>query len=267
MPTFGLREVEDSFRRVASHLLRPVQAYVLGGGAMAKLGVKAATKDVDIAFRKAQDCDAFEAALAAVGAKRIPEGGRQARIGTRHLWETPDGMGWDLFLDNVVGFPLHAEDFDNATLWLVVEMLELRHLAGDLIFVMKAFTPRTRDIGDMNDLVTQGAANARRVADLARRRIEYDPTAPWIAHFYQGVVELGDERGVDVRWVGEFEDAATMSLLCSGVVSILAEAPQDEASLLRQTQNRSGELRAALARLHAAQRIEQVEGRWRIRNP
>lgn len=218
MPAFSLEQVEASFRRLAGHLKILVVAYVLGGAAMARLRVKASTKDVDIVFRTVEELEAFEAALQALDARRIHEPPtRGARPGARHLWETPDGMAWDLFVGNVIGFQFVPSDFNSATEWLQEANLDIRQLSPNLVFVMKAFTPRTRNIADMADLLSSGAATAPGVEALVAVRLTDTQDHDWLARFYHGVIDMGKARGIDVRWVDRFDepasDAAAVALI------------------------------------------------------
>jgi hypothetical protein len=210
MPFFGLHDVESALRRVAEALDRRVDAFVFGGGAMAAWGVKPATRDLDIAFRSTAHRDAFKEALRSLQASE--PGMPTRRLGPRHHLQTPDGMGWDLFHDNIIGFPLVPDDFDEAEPWLGAGLLSTFRLRAELVFVMKAFTPRTRDISDMYDLLRTGTVRSATIARLVRGRIQRDPDQPWIAHFYQGVLDMSRDRDVKVDWVDEFEDAAIRAL-------------------------------------------------------
>lgn len=263
MPFFPLADVEASFRKIALHVASPLVAYVLGGAAMAKLGVKAATKDVDLVFRNRGDVEAFEAALVAVGAQRLHEpGGRAERPGARRVWETADGMGWDLFLGNVVGFRLLEADYESSVPWLAEKNLEVRRLAPDLVFVMKAVTPRTRDIGDMADLLSSGAATAAGVERLVAERIPLTPDQAWLSRFYRGVKDMSDERGIDVRWVERFEGEATAEAEGALIGGWLAEKPLTLAELAKRLRASSKETRAVLERLEALGKVRRNGDRW-----
>jgi len=237
----------------------------LGGAAMAKLGIKASTKDVDLVFRSPKDLEAFEAALAAMGAKQIREPiSRSERPGARHLWETPDRMGWDLFVDNVLGFQFSDADYASSDRWIVEGDVEYRRLASDLVFVMKAFTPRTRDIGDMASLLSSGAATARGVQRLVQERIDRSPEREWLSRFYHGVQDMADQEGIDVRWVEQFEDEAALATAAPLVLSWLAEKEMTIDELSTRLRESNDATRALLERMGARGTIRRVGDRWAI---
>lgn len=263
MPAFSLADVEASFRKVAGHVKRPVVAYVLGGAAMAKLGVKASTKDVDIALRTKQELEAFEAALVAVGAQRVTDpGGVSTRAGARRLWETPDGMGWDLFVGNVIGFQLVETDYATGLPWLHEARLEIRRLSPDLMFVMKAFTPRTRDIGDMADLLTSGAATAPGIVRVVEERMPLTPDRQWLSRLYHGVVEMGGQRGIDVRWADRFEPGAFAATAAPMVLEWLRKESLSTEELAKRLRLSGDEAAALLAGLTQRGVVRQAGDRW-----
>src|SRR3989338_8969250 len=104
-------------------------------------------------------------------------------------------MGWDLFPENVMGFHLLEIDYNASEPWLRETRLEVRRLSPDLVFVMKAFTPRTRDIGDMADLLSSGAAAATRVQRVVADRIALTTDHEWVSRFYHGVKDMGASHG------------------------------------------------------------------------
>lgn len=213
MPSFTLRDVEQAFRAIAAKVRSPVVASVLGGAALARWDIKASTRDVDLVFRTAGERHGFESALESLGASRMEEHlPPTKRRGARRVWVTVEGLGWDLFVRDVMGFLLVSSDYASAQEWLREGHLEVRCLDPNLVFVMKAFTPRTRDIGDMADLLVHGRATAEAVEALVAERLLAATDHGWLPAFYHGVLDLGEERGVDVRWVRRFEGAALEAL-------------------------------------------------------
>ncbi len=263
LPFFPITAVEKSFRHVAKQVHAPLAVYVVGGAAMAKLGIKASTKDVDLAFRTSRDRATFETALVAIGANRIHEPGtRSTRPGARHLWETPDEMGWDLFVDNVLGFQFVDADYASSEPWIVEENVEFRRLASDLVFVMKAFTPRTRDIDDMAGLLSTGAATADGIARLVSERIQLSPHGEWLSRFYHGVHDMAASEGIDVRWVEQFEEEAALATAAPLLQGWLAEKPLQIEEISKRLQEPHEATRALLERLEARGKIRRVGDRW-----
>lgn len=255
--------MEDSFRKISLHVATRVVAYVLGGAAMAKLGVKASTKDADVVFRTVDELEAFEAALVAVGAKRFQDpAGRSGRPGARHLWETPDGMGWDLFVRNVIGFQLVESDYASSIPWIQAGKVEYRRLSPDLVFVMKAFAPRTRDIGDMAGLLSSGAATAAGIERIVAERLEVTAEREWLPRFYQRVQEMADQEGIDVRWVARFEEEAELETMGGLIRGWLRETPLSAEDLARRLREPPAETRTLLKGLEARGLVRRVGDRW-----
>lgn len=263
MPLFPLAAVEASFRNVSARVATSVVAFVLGGAAMAKLGVKAATKDVDLVVRTVDELEAFEAALAAVGARRFQDSlARAGRAGARHLWETPDGMGWDLFVGNVMGFQLVESDYAASIPWLQAAKVQYRRLSPDLVFVMKAFTPRTRDIGDMAALLSAGAATAAGVQRVVEDRLAMTADREWLPRFHQGVLEMADQEGIDVRWVARFAQEAELETTNGLIRGWLRETPLGVEDLARRLGEPPAATRTLLRGLEARGLVRRMGDRW-----
>lgn len=268
MPMFTLEDVEASFRRVADHLEKPVAAYAIGGAAMARLGVKAATKDIDLVFRHEGQLEAFEAALDADHAKRIHDPEQRARRpGARHLWETADGMGWDLFTNNVIGFRFVHSDYDAAEEWLRHGKLTVYQMPPDLVFIMKAFTPRTRDMDDMAALLTSGAASASRVQQLVARRLPAIDDHAWVARFYQGVLDMGHDHDLDVRWADPFEEAAWNATAAGLIREWLAAQPLTPGKIASKLDVDTSEVEPILRQMERKGIIQRDQKQWRLVSP
>ncbi len=230
---------------------------------MAILGAKAATKDVDLVFHDPHDLENVEKGLTAMGARRGSDH-RNNRTGARRFWVTPDGMGWDLFVQNIIGFPLYPQDFASATAWIETGNLSVFQLSADLIFIMKAFTPRTRDIGDLYELLSLGLVSIETITEIVRRRIEDDRLPAWLPNFYQGVNDMALDRDVDVRWIDEFSKIATDALLANRIMAQVQEGPMGHQTLIERLATDPDDVHSVLKRLRELGRLESVGGDWRI---
>lgn len=264
MPFFTLNDLTKTFKELGRHIPTPTTGYLLGGGAMAILGAKAATKDLDLVFRDEADRVNVEKGLAAMGAKQGEDRHSVDRVGSRRLWVTPDGMGWDLFVENIIGFQLYPQDYATATPWITGDKLAILQLSPELIFTMKAFTPRTRDIDDMYALLSSGLVSSQSITNAVRRRLDSDRMPSWLPSFYQGVTDMAIDRDVDVQWIHEFEDLASDALLANRIIAILKEDPLEQDILSERLSTPRDQVLAVLNRLGESGHIQRGTKGWRL---
>jgi hypothetical protein len=79
-------EVNELFQQLGQTLEQKVEALLIGGAVMLKLGLKDATKDIDIVCRSEEDKEALLASAKTLGFQIVGPEKRHER-----LWSQPDG--------------------------------------------------------------------------------------------------------------------------------------------------------------------------------
>ena len=207
MKLFGLPYVEGELRSIAAHLPAQVTLAVFGGAAMARMGLKTATKDIDVVVRTEREAVDIGVALAASGySEPAALEGPYRRMGARRVIENRDGFRWDVFADMIIGFEFSEGMWSRTTPWMEEGDLGVRQAPAEAIFILKALTERERDRDDMNLLYVKtrpkGLSEAAALYDVpeAGKRIrEYVETRgrtgsrpfPRWAEFLQVAEEYG----------------------------------------------------------------------------
>lgn len=157
-PQFGADYIESEFRRVADHVERPLSVYLIGGGAMALRGLKAATKDVDVVVASSESHGRLHRALSEARYAEVVGLSRQYRqLGAKSCVENDDGCRFDVF-DRQVANELVLSEGMRARSEPFVEFddLAVEFLAFEDVFLFKATAGRPGDVDDMNVLVQRG---------------------------------------------------------------------------------------------------------------
>jgi pantothenate kinase len=66
---FDRSYLNQEFDKLTATIKQPITVYLIGGGAMAFYGLKAATKDVDIILTRKEDLNSLQTALEDLGYK------------------------------------------------------------------------------------------------------------------------------------------------------------------------------------------------------
>ena len=96
--------VSNELEKVGNALIKPVDLYLLGGAAMIRYGLKAATKDIDVLFAKRKEVDELVLVLEGAGYNKIetrrltPE---YKMMSATRILENADGFRWDIFHEYV----------------------------------------------------------------------------------------------------------------------------------------------------------------------
>src|SRR5438445_7840521 len=153
-------------REVSPHLVVETRAIAHGGTALALLGIKDSTKDVDFAFQSRDAFDRFADVLASLGFKST----RDFRANPKEVYqrlENPSSI-----VDVVdVRFPTWNNWRVTSTLLkkaVILPFAKLRvvRLDRDTVFLYKTYPLRETDIDDLKTIVTKGVPDQSRVIDL-----------------------------------------------------------------------------------------------------
>ncbi|QZY01190.1 hypothetical protein [Halobaculum rubrum] len=150
--------IERELGRIADALATPVDAYLIGGGAMSLRDLKDTTKDIDLVVANEDGYKRLLGGLESLGYEEVTDLGEEYdALGARHCVRNDDGCQIDLFHRQIAnklffsdGMKARSEPF------LSTDTLSVGLVSFEDIFLFKSVAGRPDDIGDMATLVQTG---------------------------------------------------------------------------------------------------------------
>ena len=157
---FNEKYVFDELEKVGSALTIPVNLYLLGGAAMIRYGVKAATKDIDVLLSSVKEVEELVFALEISDytqkqtSKLTPV---YRMMSATRIFENADGFRWDIFHEYVCKkLRLSSGMIKRAKILLEKGELKVRIISKEDIFLLKSVTQRDDDEDDLLLLARSG---------------------------------------------------------------------------------------------------------------
>lgn len=155
---YGLGRLQEEIGRADRYLDEPVEAYLVGGGAMAYADLKAATKDIDIVLETDASFRLLEEALLTGGYDRVDPEGPYEALDASGIFERDDSPRWDVYVEQVAGKLQLSPGMMERSVRVEPDLNRLRlfrvHPAD--IFIFKSITGRAGDQADMDAILAQG---------------------------------------------------------------------------------------------------------------
>jgi hypothetical protein len=150
---FDDKYVSSEIEKVGDALASPVTLYLIGGAAMIKYGLKAATKDIDVLFSTHEEAEELIQALLNSGYHII----QINRLGTEYqemlatqILENDDGFRWDIFHEYVCRkLRLSTGMIERSRVLFKTGLLTARIISKEDIFLFKTVTERDDDEADL----------------------------------------------------------------------------------------------------------------------
>ena len=187
-------EVNELFEQLGKALKRKVEALLIGGAVMLELGLKDATKDIDIVCRSEEDKEALLASAKTLGFQIVGPEKRHERLGVNRL-AVKGGRNLDIFAEHIsYDFSLSEAMWQRATKIRSFGNLVIRDASIEDIFIMKMIANRPGDAPDCSKLVL-----AELDFDIIYREIEeqYRKSGEseqkiWVTYIEEGIARLED---------------------------------------------------------------------------
>ena len=158
--SFDRDYLKQEFDKLNALAKCPLALYLIGGGAMAFYGLKAATKDIDIILTNQEDLNNLQATLGATGYREpnpVVITRAYSQMQTSAILENQDGFRWDLFLSKVCGkLTLSLQMQNRATSLYEGSKLGVFIASKEDLFLFKAITTRDADLDDTRILAQSG---------------------------------------------------------------------------------------------------------------
>jgi hypothetical protein len=187
-------EINELFQQLGQILEQKVEALLIGGAVMLDLGLKDATKDIDIVCRSEEDKEALLASAKTLGFQIIGPEKRHERLGVNRL-AVKGGRNLDIFAERIsYDFSLSDAMWQRATKIRSFSNLIIRDASMEDIFIMKMIANRPGDAPDCSKLVL-----AELDFDIIYREIEeqYRKSGEaeqkiWVTYIEEGIARLED---------------------------------------------------------------------------
>ena len=187
-------EINELFEQLGQVLEQKVEALLIGGAVMLELGLKDATKDIDVVCRSEEDKERLLAAAKALGFEIVGPEKRHERLGVKRL-AVKGGRNLDVFAERIsYDFDLSEAMWQRATRIRSFGSLVIRDASLEDIFIMKMIANRPGDAKDCAalfsavldyDSVYQEIEAQYRKAGEAKEKI-------WINYIEEGIARLQD---------------------------------------------------------------------------
>jgi len=155
---FGLADLDDALKEVGNRIERRVEAFLIGGCAMAYMGSKLSTKDVDVVLLSEKDVEAFGKALKAAGFNIVRSSAQEHEwLGSQMMFRNAHEMQFDVFGRTVCRkLEVSSRMASRSRLMKTYGNLEIRLISPEDIFLFKGITERDGDLDDMALLAQRG---------------------------------------------------------------------------------------------------------------
>ena len=172
---FGRDYIEGELRKIADQLQTEVEAYLIGGGAMAlhQPSLKDTTKDIDLVVVDETALSRLMGVLNELGYEEVTDlGDEYDRLGARHCVRNDAGCQFDVFYSQIADKLFFSDGMQaRSQQFLSSEYFSVGLVSFEDIFLFKAVAERPDDIGDMATLV-QTELDFDIISDELERQVE-----------------------------------------------------------------------------------------------
>jgi hypothetical protein len=188
-------EINELFEQLGKALEQKVEALLIGGAVMLELGLKDATKDIDIVCRSEEDKEALLGSANAFGFQIVGPEKRHERLGVNRL-AVKGGRNLDIFAERIsYDFCLSDAMWQRASRTRSFGSLTVRDASLEDIFIMKLIANRPGDAPDCMALVSIGLdfdAIYEEIESQYRKDSEQSKQKIWITYIEEGIARLED---------------------------------------------------------------------------
>jgi hypothetical protein len=203
-------DVSELFKQLGEVLDQRVEALLIGGAVMLELGLKDATKDIDIVCRNEADKSRLLEAAKSLGFRIVGPDKRHERLGVHRL-AVKDGRNLDIFAGRIsYDFGLSESMWQRAARSRSFGNLVIRDASLEDIFIMKLIANRPGDAADCAALFSAALdfdaiygeveAQYRKVGEVEQKI--------WITYVEEGIGRLEEEYGLEIPIADKISELA-----------------------------------------------------------
>jgi hypothetical protein len=266
---FDEKYVFAELEKVGNALTSPVTLYLIGGAAMIKYGLKAATKDIDVLLSNHKETAELIQALLISGYHAIQTdrlGEEYQEMLATQILENEDGFRWDIFHEYVCKkLKLSTGMIKRSRVLFQSGLLMVRLISKEDAFLFKSVTERDDDEADLLllarskvdwELLLQECMSQSR-DDL---RCEVD--------LFDKLEKLGTAYGLETPIYDRISQAAQIVMekwFEEKIISVLKKAPRTAAELLEMFKCEIETLMPSLLNLEKTGKIKKVKGKYLLK--
>ncbi len=187
-------DINELFEQLGRMLEHRVGVLLIGGAVMLELGLKDATKDIDVVCRSDEDKEALLNSAKAFGFQIVGPEKRQERLGVNRL-AVKGGRNLDVFARRIsYDFCLSEAMWQRATRIRSFGNLVVRDASLEDIFIMKIIANRPGDISDCSALILAELdfdVVYQEIEAQYRKASEWEQKI-WITYIEEGIARLED---------------------------------------------------------------------------
>ncbi len=256
--SFGKEYIYEELKKIDDTLDKQLKLYLIGGGNMSLLGLKNATRDIDVILNEEKESMILKNALLRCGyeGKYLPV---YQKMGSRLVMENEDGFRWDVFVNVVCHGLILSHYMMNRCreMQFGFKNLKLFLLSKEDVFLFKCITERERDLEDMHILYLQGLD-----FEIIKKEIKWqseNSSVAWIAYLFQRLMKLQEEYGIIVPNIKEIEKMAEEDAAISLILEKLSHKNYTIEELAKEMQQDENWIKELIQKLETKGKIK-MEG-------
>ena len=208
---FAVDVIEETLKALGDRLTEPVNAVLIGGGAMSFKHDKEATKDVDMVVCTRKEFQTIVWAAGEIGfhdrSNRFPEYKNLNAL----ILVNEEEFQIDLFQGTICRrFTIHDGIIKRSEHLRQFGLLNINLLSDEDLFLSKSVTERELDLADMYVLYLKGLDHDRIMKEMEIQNTLSETI--WEAFLYQKLFELEKHFNIIVPWKEEVEAVAIQKM-------------------------------------------------------
>ncbi len=212
---FGKDELEAMFKKIGKMLEKPIEVFLLGGGAMCFRNQKTATKDLDLVFENASTFIAFFATIEKIGFKREKNlESEYEKMMAAGVWKDKEYFRFYLFVKTVCnalelneGIVKRSEKLGD------YGKLTVRMVSNEDVVLFKGITERPSDADDIAAVVVASGflpENWDIIFDECKLQSK---KRAWYGLLYNKLIEIKEKHGIDAPIIRRLQELDNNILL------------------------------------------------------
>lgn len=266
---FDEKYVFAELEEVGNALTSPVTIYLIGGAAMIKYGLKAATKDIDVLLSTRKETAKLIQALSKSGYHII----QTNKLGTEYqemlatqILENDDGFRWDIFHECVCRkLRLSKGIIERSKVFFKSGLLTTRLISKEDAFLFKTVTERDDDEADLL-LLARSKVDWELVLKECMSQSREDLRCE--VDLFDKLDKLGTSYGLETPIYDRISQAARIGMdnwFEEQIINELRMYPTTTAELLERFKCEIETLMPSLINLEKKGKIKKVDGKYILR--
>ncbi|MGM5481787.1 MAG: DUF6036 family nucleotidyltransferase [Nanobdellota archaeon] len=190
-------KIERFFRKIDSSIPKSTSIYIIGGAALLRRGLKAATKDIDLIVESKEEFFNMQKAFTKQGFETVLPGREYSHMNLSQIFSKED-MRIDLFNREVCNkFSLTKTMKSRGEKILILEHCTIHLCSNEDIFLFKTMTEREGDLEDCLSIATNQALEWNLILEELQQQITMTKESVWITWVAERL-DILEERGLDI---------------------------------------------------------------------